>query len=202
MNMKNHHLVTIFPILISIVLFGFGCASPQTNSNNAQPAATETKLTIVTKDNLKARLAGKNVQFIEKISDKEKPNPLFLMIKIVGSGADGKSPLKVTLNNEAKQGVSELVTKLGSIFKMRVDQGVFLEGKNEVDKRVNIAASETDIAFYNKENIYVEDFEKLIDDLHKAEIDQIYVNFADLMVREVTIDDLKPSSPPKKTTPH
>lgn len=196
--MKNRHLVTIFPLLLAIVSFGFGCSAAQPNSSNAKPIATETKTTKVTKDNLKARLAGKNVQFIEKLPDNDKPNPLFLMIKIVGSGADGKSPLMATLNSQAKQGVSELVTKLNSIFKMRADQGVFMEGKNEVDKRVNIAANETDIAFYNKENIYVEDFEKLMDDLHKAGIDQISVNFAGSgEPNEINIDDLKMPLPKK-----
>jgi len=199
--MKNRNFVTIFLLLITIIAFGFGCASAQPDSKNAQPKATVSKTTKITKEILKTNLTGKNVQFVEKLSDNEKPNPLFLSIKVVGSGADGKSPLMATLNSEAKQGVSELVTQLRSIFKMRADQGVFLEGKNEVDKRVNIPASEADIAFYNKENIYVEDFEKLIDDLHKAEIDQISVNFADNTEREITIDDLNPVRPPKIRKP-
>ena len=199
--MKNRNFVTIFLLLITIIAFGFGCASAQPDSKNAQPKATVSKTTKITKEILKTNLTGKNVQFVEKLSDNEKPNPLFLSIKVVGSGADGKSPLMATLNSEAKQGVSELVTQLRSIFKMRADQGVFLEGKNEVDKRVNIPASEADIAFYNKENIYVEDFEKLIDDLHKAEIDQISVNFVDNTEREITIDDLNPVRPPKIRKP-
>ncbi|HRA40734.1 MAG TPA: hypothetical protein PK108_09270 [Pyrinomonadaceae bacterium] len=199
--MKNRNFVTIFLLLITIIAFGFGCASAQPDSKNAQPKATVLKTTKITKEILKTNLTGKNVQFVEKLSDNEKPNPLFLSIKVVGSGADGKSPLMATLNSEAKQGVSELVTQLRSIFKMRADQGVFLEGKNEVDKRVNIPASEADIAFYNKENIYVEDLEKLIDALHKAEIDQISVNFVDNTEREITIDDLNPVRPPKIRKP-
>ncbi|HQX56155.1 MAG TPA: hypothetical protein PLP07_09520 [Pyrinomonadaceae bacterium] len=199
--MKNRNFVTIFLLLITIIAFGFGCASAQPDSKNAQPKATVSKTTKITKEILKTNLTGKNVQFVEKLSDNEKPNPLFLSIKVVGSGADGKSPLMATLNSEAKQGVSELVTQLRSIFKMRADQGVFLEGKNEVDKRVNIPASEADIAFYNKENIYVEDLEKLIDALHKAEIDQISVNFVDNTEREITIDDLNPVRPPKIRKP-
>ncbi|MEP6946394.1 MAG: hypothetical protein ABJA02_10785 [Acidobacteriota bacterium] len=189
--MKDLKLVKIFSLLFAVVILGFGCASGQLKSNNAQPAATQTKLTQVTKVNLKARLAGRGVEFIENVSGNEKPNPLSLWIKIVGSGADGKSPLKVTLNNGDKRDVSVLITELKSIFKSREDNGVFLEGKNEIDKRINVAASEADIAIYNKENIYVEDFEKLIDDLHNDAIDQIYVNFAASAVREITIDDIK-----------
>ncbi len=185
---------------MAIVLPGFGCASAQPGSNNAQPKATETKTTKVTKDNLKARLTGKNVQFIETRPDNEKPNPLFLLIKIVGGGADGKTPLTTTLNNEPKQEVSDLVKQLRSIFKSREDQGVFLEGKNEVDKRVTIAAGESDIANFDKEKIYVEDFEKLIDELQKSGIDQISIDFVGTgTVRE--IDDLMPPAPPKKSTP-
>ena len=198
--MKNHNLATILPLFIAVVSISFGCATAQNGSNNAKPTATETKTTKVTKENLKSRLAGKNVQFIEKLPDTEKPNPLFLMIKIVGSGADGKTPLRATLNNGEKQEVSDLVKQLRSIFKSREDQGVFLEGKNEVDKRLNIAASEGDIAFYNKESIYVEDFEKLIDELQKAGIDQISVDLIGTgPVRE--IDEIKPPAPPKKSTP-
>jgi hypothetical protein len=198
--MKNRNLATILPLLMAIVSISFGCASAQPGSNNAKPAATETKITKVTKENLKARLAGKNVQFIEKLPDNPKWNPLFLMIKIVGSGADGKNPLKATLNNEAKQGVSELVTQLRSIFKYREDNGVFLEGKNEVDKRLNIAAGDGDVASYNKEGIYVEDFEKLIDELQKAGIDQISIDLTE-REREMSIDDLKPPPSSKKAKP-
>lgn len=181
---------------MAIVLSGFGCASAQPGSNNAKAAATETKPapTKVTKDILKARLAGKKVQFIETRSDNERPNPLFLMIKIVGSGADGKTPLMATLNGEKKE-VGELITGLRTIFKYREDKGIFQEGKNEVDKRVNIAAGDADIEMYNKENIYVEDVERLIDELQKAGIDQIYVNFVS-SVRELGPDDL--GSPPAK----
>lgn len=194
--MRKNHLLTIFTLLMAIVLSGYGCASAQPGSNNAKAAATETKPapTKVTKDNLKARLAGKKVQFIETRSDNERPNPLFLMIKIVGSGADGKTPLMATLNGEKKE-VGELITGLRTIFKYREDKGIFQEGKNEVDKRVNIAAGDADIEMYNKENIYVEDVERLIDELQKAGIDQIYVNFVS-SVRELGPDDL--GSPPAK----
>jgi hypothetical protein len=116
------------------------------------------------------------------------------MIKIVGSGADGKTPLMATLNGEKKE-VGELITGLRTIFKYREDKGIFQEGKNEVDKRVNIAAGDADIEMYNKENIYVEDVERLIDELQKAGIDQIYVNFVS-SVRELGPDDL--GSPPAK----
>ncbi len=187
---------------MAVFVFGSGCSSAQPKASNTPPTAPSPspvpKLTKITKDDLKARLGGKNVQFIDNISDNEKPNPLFLMVKIAGSGADGKAPLMATLNGESRQGVGELVTKLRSIFKMRTDQGVFQEGKNEVDKRLNIAASDRDITFYNKESIYIEDFEKLISDLQKEGIDQIYVNFAESgEPAEINIDDLKVPLPQK-----
>jgi hypothetical protein len=197
--MKDRGFAVVFSLLLIAVSFGFGCTSAQPNANQPKPSPSEPKLTKVTKDDLKSRLAGRNVQFIEKLPEHEieKPNPLYLSIKVVGSGADGKSPLMVTLNNEPKQGVSEVVTKLGTIFKTRADQGVFIPGKNEVDKRVNIAASQDDIAFYNKENIYIEDFEKLVDALRSGGIDQITVNFADTAMKEATLDDLAPPPPLK-----
>lgn len=198
--MKDRNLATILPLLMAVVSISFGCASAQPGSNNAKPAATETKTTKVTKENLKTRLAGKNVQFIEKLPDTEKPNPLFLMIKIVGSGADGKTALRAALNNGEKQEASDLVKQLRSIFKDREDHGVFLEGKNEVDKRLNIAAGERDIAFYNKESIYVEDFEKLIVELQKAGMDQISIDLTEPSPG-MSNDDLNAPPPVKKPKP-
>lgn len=184
---------------MTVAGFALGCASAPPNSKNAPPAATETKSTKVTKDILKARLAGKNVQFIEELAYNEKPDPLFLEVQIVRSGPDGDvdSPLQVKLNTEDKETISELSVRLNSIFKMRAEKGMFVEGKDEVGKRVDITVSESQIARYNKENIYVEDFERLIDDLHNQRIDQIAVNFAH-QVREITIDDIKPG--PSKTS--
>ncbi|MBX7056013.1 MAG: hypothetical protein K1X36_13755 [Pyrinomonadaceae bacterium] len=193
--MRYQQHLRIFPLLIAVVLFGFACSSAQPEVKNTQPAKPEPKLTKISKDALKARLAGKKVQFIEKAPENERPNPLFLMIKIVGSGASGNKAPMVKLNGENGQETSKLVDQLRSIFKMREDQGVFIEGKNEVDKRVNIAAGDADIEMYNKENIYVEDFERLIDDLQKSGIDQIYVNFVSA-VRELKLEDL--GTPPTK----
>ncbi|MGI8556054.1 MAG: hypothetical protein ACR2LT_06835, partial [Pyrinomonadaceae bacterium] len=130
----------------------------------------ETK-TKITRDILKKSLAGKNVQFIEN-SDKE-PNPLLLKLKIVQGGS---SP-KISLNGTPYE-FDELVQKLQTVFKERAENKMFQEGTNVVDKRVTLAASRTDINFYNKENVYVEDFERLIDELQKEGIDQIYVIFA------------------------
>lgn len=191
--MKNRHLLTIFPLLMTVVLFGFACKSVQSDTRDYQPKETEKTLTKVTKENLKSRLAGKDVKFIDERSELPeiiKPNPYFLFIKLVRGGAAGKSPLKVTLNREDEQGVDELVTLLRSIFSSREENGVFQDETNEIEKRINIAAGDDHIKFYNDQNIYVEDFEKLIDDLHEAGIDKLYIDFDYYLPKPITMDDI------------
>ncbi|MGI8468146.1 MAG: hypothetical protein ACR2N3_06815 [Pyrinomonadaceae bacterium] len=177
--MKNQRFVTTFSLLMSIALFGFGYV--QTSAGYFQSPAvffqpisgdsqttTETK-TKITQDILKKSFTGKNVGFIVGPPDK-KPNPLLLRLKIVKGGS---SP-KISLNGTDYE-LGELIQKLQSVFKEREENGFFIEGTKVIDKRVTLAASKTDINFYNKENIYVEDFERLVDELQKEGIDQIYV---------------------------
>lgn len=181
--MKKEHLTTTFAVLLLIFTVGFGCnfirALKQEGNQNDREPSIETN-TKITKDILRERLSRKNVNFIET-SPSDKPNPLTLMIKILNGG----SYLKVRLNNE-EYDYDRLVSTLNLIFKERENNGAFREGTNEVDKRITLAASDDDIAFYEEKNIVVEDFEKLIDDLRKEGIDQISINFADEPSMEIS----------------
>ena len=181
--MKKEQLTTTIAVLLLIFSVGFGCSyiralKQEGNQNDHEPSIeTNTK---ITKDILRERLSRKNVNFIET-SMSGKPNPLTLMIKILSGGSN----LKVRLNQEDHE-FDGLVSTLNMIFKDREGNGVFREGTNEIDKRISLAASDADIAFYENNNIVVEDFEKLIDDLRKEGIYQISVDFGNQSPLEIS----------------
>ncbi len=158
------------------------------------------KPTKITKDVLRERLNGKSVDFIgvspspdtsnpgeinnlpELTIKKDDaypygfPNPLLLRIKIIKGYKDS---IRANLNSE-EYDLEGLTSKLNSIFKDRETNGVFREGTNDVEKRITLAAGDNDIADYEKDGITVEDFERLIDDLHEKRIEEISVDFTDL----------------------
>lgn len=170
--MKNRCSVTIFSLMMLIVLFGFGCNSAQQSNSEKSKTPINAK-TKITKDNLKARLSGKKVKFIEDNSEIIVIDRSMPKLKIVSA----ETPPKVELNGEVYE-FGQLLTKLQYIFAGRVD-----------NKNVALAASESDIAFYNKEGISVEDVELLIGNLDE-EVSEFYVDFEGLRIP----DEISPKS--------
>ncbi len=173
--MKNQHSVTIVSLMMLIVLFDFGCNSArQSNSEKSKtPINAKTK---ITKDSLKAGLSGEKVKFFDynpdDISLVERSMP---KLKIVSA----ENPPKVEWNREVYE-FSQLPTKLRDFF------GIY------GGKSVALAASESDIAFYNKEGISVENFELLIRNLDE-EVNEFYIDFVEIQIP----DKISPKS--KKT---
>ncbi len=182
-------------ILILLIVFsvGFGCRYFPTNKAAELTVPTPTPAqTVITKDILKERLGRKGVEMVRAISHQAplKPNPLTLHLRFSSSKTNFR------LNQEEYGSFGELVNKLKEIFKDREANGVFAEGTNDVYKMITLPAYDDYIAEYNAKNIFVEDFEKLVDDLQKEDITQIeldvneqnYVKFSKID----ELDDIKP----------
>lgn len=208
-------ILMVFPVWFLIWTICLGCGSGRILSSsvnrkdyNNEPVETipsPATNTTITKAILRERLSRRNVELIENsMCDKSasskpsdppepksiqtaddylqcKPNPLTLEIKIISSYKDS---FKAKLNNE-EFNFDDLVARLKLAFKQREENGVFREGTNEIEKRINLAATDEDIADYERARIMVEDFEKLIDDLRANGIDEISVNFVHLMPFEI-----------------
>jgi TonB family protein len=235
--MKNQMVSASGCFFILILAFAAACSSNRFAGSNR--LASEEPLgkhpqsnnpTKITKDVLRERLKGKSVDFIETpppcdeptmggnsdvpepVIKKavgfpcDKPNPLWLRIKIIKSYKDS---FKAQLNVFEEYDLDGLTSKLNSIFKDRETNGVYREDTNEVEKGIRLAASDGDIADYERNDISVEDFERLIDDLHKAGIDQISVDFTEFLpsktapktisrgiLNEKAVQLVQPSYPP------
>ncbi len=215
--MKKERLTASFAVLflISAVCSGYirALGQDENQKDHQPPIQTNTK---ITKDVLRQRLNGKNVNFIgTSPPDKPNPsnmsdipelvikeaeiypydmlNPLLLRIKIINGY---RNSFKAQLYGEEEYDFEGLVSKLNSIFRERETNAVYRDGTNIVEKKINLAASDEDIAYYEKNKITVEDFERLIDDLHKKGIDEISVDFVELRVpRDPNLLDLfKPAA--------
>ena len=187
---KVKSLVEKITTIIFITTILLGCK--YINLNEDTEIAKETK-TQITKEVITERLITKGVKIAE-INTNAKPNPNLLILKMVR----GYAPPKFKLN-ENDVTFPELVTTLNNIFIERGRNGVFAEGTNEVYKRITLTATDSDIALYNKENVSVEDFEKLIDDLRKEKFDQIYLTFSELPTLKLS-DIQKPTNQSSNTT--
>lgn len=182
--MKNlaEKIITIF-FIVAICL---GCKYLDLKQDGE--GAKETK-TQITKEVLTERLTKKGVKIADS-SQNLKPSPNYLLIKMVRAYAPPKLKL-----NDTELDFPELVMKLNKIFIEREKNGVFVEGTNEGYKRINLSATDSDISFYNKENVSVEDFEKLVDDLRREKFDQIYLTVNEFPTLKLS-DLEKPLIPP------
>jgi hypothetical protein len=170
--------------LLIIFLFGFGCNNAQSGKAIEIPKETNTKIpeaanTRITRAVLKERLGKKGIESLpvetfdeKKAAQPKPPNPLTLMLKFLEPGAAPKTTL-----NSQEYAYADLIKTLKAVFAEREKAGVFKRGTNEVEKEILLMASDADIEFYNSRKIYVEDFEKWIDDLRKEGIDQIRLDF-------------------------
>ena len=198
--MKNRSMI-IFVVFTALIPVGAGCSHLRTE----KPAMQGNELdqsnpqldpnAKITKGVLRQRLSGKNIDFIEtspcdepisgdsgNISEPrpiktvsliscDKPNPLTLDIKITKSYRDS---FKAQLNKEELD-FDGLAAKLNSIFKDRETNGVFRDGSNEIEKRIQLMATDDDLSYYERNNITVGDFERLIDDLREKGITDIAI---------------------------
>jgi hypothetical protein len=171
--------------IVALIVLPYLISCSRDNSANPQPPLkTETR---ITKDDLKVRLAGKNVKFIEPEPDGIfRVDVFLLLLKLAPKGG----AYQFILNNERLQNVDNLISRLQTIFKQREENSIIAKG-------VTLAASGEDIEFYGSNRIFLEDFESLVDDLKNAGIDQIAVDLAGLpMPDEILIErklgNLKP----------
>lgn len=160
--MKN--IFTSCSVLVVLVCVGLGCKFLKLDE--IREATEEPKTTAITKDILKERLGTRLVK-IALPAQSEKPNPLTLQIRFSTNNNN------FLLNNESYDYFGVLANKLREIFRLREENAVFIEGKNEVYKKITLPAYQKTIDEYNSKNIFVEDFEKLVDDLRNEGFDQI-----------------------------
>ena len=163
-------------VLLIIFAVGFGCKFLPSGKTSEIPAATPAELpatrTVITKDILKQRLGSKGIETTSEFSSSPplKPNPTTLHLRFSNSNDTFK------LNQDEVESFGELVNKLKEIFRYREENGVFREGTNETEKTITLPAYDDYIAEYNTKDIYVEDFEKLVDDLRKENFEQIVLD--------------------------
>lgn len=153
-----------FFVLTIVFAVGFGCKFSK--NDESVETTRETKTTVITKDSLKERLTSKGVK-IAAAASTEKPNPLTLHVRFSNRNDD------FLLNAQYYRSFDELATLLFNVFRMREQEGVFIEGTNEIYKKITLPAYQSYIDEYNAKGIFVEDFEKLVDDLRGAGFDQI-----------------------------
>lgn len=173
-------------------MIGFGCKNFQLK-DYVEKAEEPTK-TVITKEILRERMTArlikmtepnkkpnsantpadaKKVDLSEDLTSNLKPNPLTLQLRFLSGNND------FLLNNEPKKNFGELANLLREVFKERENSGIFIEGTNEIYKKITLPAYQNLIDEYNSKNIFVEDFEKLVDDLRNAGFDQIELDLND-----------------------
>lgn len=183
----RRHLLTA-ALFVPVV---FGCKNFQLKDYTETPV--EPPKTVITKEVLSQRLSARLVKEAEKVKF-ENPNPLTLQLRFADRGN------QYILNQERLENFRALAGMLGQIFKMREENGVFIEGSNEVYKKITLPAYQKLIDQYNSKNITVEDFEKLVDDLRNEGFGQIEFDMNEenqpMIPERPDIDELKPSARP------
>ena len=157
MNKRFYINVLAVVFLLSAVCFGF-----ETNKNQFDN-------TKITKENLKQRLGKMKVKVTKK---SERVNPLLLQIKIVSQNGSKK----FNLNNEVYE-LDGLLAKLQEIYKYRQENGIVVENSNEVDLTITLAIKNSDILYFSKNKVTVENFEGLVEALQKKGFNQINLEF-------------------------
>ncbi len=176
--------IVVFALLLATVL---GCKFLEKNPaevNNAPKTA-------ITRELLLERLEKKGVKQ-EPARSMERPNVNVLYLVFDGSNN------KFKLNNEIFEPFTALLARLIEIRRVRESNGLFAEGTNEVYKKITLLASPMLIGDYNSTGIFVEDFEKLVDDLKKEGFDQLELTFTDPMM---AAEAKPPGSIPETDTP-
>ncbi len=162
--MQRNKVWQHFFVLTIIFTVGFGCKFLK--NDETIETKSEIKTTAITKETLEERLISKGVK-LAPAAPTEKPNPLILHVKFSNRNDD------FLLNIQYCDSFDEMATLLSEIFKRREEEGVLIEGTNDVYKKITLPAYQNYIDEYNAKNIFIEDFEKLVDDFRDAGFDQI-----------------------------
>lgn len=185
-RMRFYDKTSLFLVFGIIFTIGFGCKNFRLK-DYVEKAEEPTK-TAITKENLTERMTARLVKMTEPIKKQSsagsttdakkvdinedltsnlKPNPLMLQVRFLNGNNS------FLLNGETMENFGKLANLLKEIFREREANGIFIEGTNEVYKKITLPAYENLIDEYNSKNIYVEDFEKFVDDLRNSGFDQI-----------------------------
>jgi hypothetical protein len=150
--------------MVVIFLFGYACRTAQ-QSRSGEPETPRKTETKVTKDNLKTRLSGKKVMFIEEGGETGGSDRRDVDVRVE------ISPLRLRIVSAEKPPRIEF---LGQIHEFR-DLLARLKSIGRTDS-VTLPATESDLSFYNSQGITVEDFEFVIRNLDEY-IDEFKVDF-------------------------
>ena len=157
--MRRH--LTVLTIIFTV---GFGCKFFK-NRQTVEPPR-EIKTTVITKDVLTEKLLEKGVK-LAAVVPQGRPNPLSLYVRF----STGNN--NFLLNAEGYDNFGALANTLSQIFKEREQTGIFIEGTNDIYKKITLPAFQSFIDEDNAKGIFVEDFEKLVGDLQGLGFDQI-----------------------------
>lgn len=184
--MRFHCKTSLFLVLTIIFTVGFGCQNFRLKDYVEK--AEEPVKTAITKEILRERMTARLVKMTEPIKKTSsansptdlkkidinedltsslKPNPLTLQIRFLSANNS------FLLNSKPMEHFGKLANILKEVFKEREANGIFIEGTNIIYKKITLPAYQNLIDEYNSKNIFVEDFEKLVDDLRNAGFDQI-----------------------------
>jgi TonB family protein len=172
---KTKTNLAVFACLLATVL---GCRFFE-----GKPAEiSDAQKTAITRERLLERLSKKGVkQEATRSTQNSNINALFLEF----DGANNR----FKLNRDSLGPFSALLAKLIEIRRDRESRGLFAEGTNEVYKKITFPASPELIGEYNADGIFIEDFEKLVDDLKKDGFDQLELTF----IEPVIVAESKPT---------
>lgn len=166
--MKN--TFSFFFALALISTFGFGCKF--FNFGEKAEKVEIPRQTVVTKEILSERLAAKGIKITEPVP-LDKPFPLTLNVTF-STRKDN-----FLINREPYDDFAAMARQLDLIFKYREDDPVFIEGSNEIYKKITLPVYTSNLEEYTSKQIFVEDFEKLVDDLRNEGLDQIELEIND-----------------------
>ena len=165
--MQGDRMWRHFFVLTVILTVGFGCNFLEKIEKLERPESTEViTRTEITKEALKERLGAKGVKLASP-APRDKPNPLSLYVRFSTRNND------FLLNAEHYEYFAAMANTLREVFKEREINGVFIEGTNLVYKTITLPAYQSLIDDYKAKGIFVEDFEKLVDDLQREGFSQI-----------------------------
>lgn len=181
---------TEYLIVLGIIFaVGFGCNKFRLEKYSETPE--EPKKTVITKEILSERFNTMLAKTPNQLPS-GKPNPLTLQLTFSNNNKD------FFLNQEYFENFGALANSLKQIFKDREENGIFIEGTNETYKKITLPAYQKKIDEYNSKNIFVEDFEKLVDDLRMEGFNQIEfdINEENQIPEIPTIRELPRIKPP------
>ncbi len=161
----NRSALFVIPILLTVVL---GCRFLQ--KETVEPK--EPPKTVLTETVLRDRLTAKGVT-VDNEKTPGKLSPLELRLGF------NRSNSSYVLNDESFESLTALRAKLMDIRTDRESSGIFNEGTNDTAMKLTLLAQPSELQSYSSKGIFVEDFEKLVDDMKIEKFNQIELRFSD-----------------------